>query len=64
MPIKNKKGSYLFKIKKKQACIVTFLDGKDKSELTAKDCYVVGKILENYIKRQKNLKSSGKIQCR
>ena len=56
MPIKNKKGSYLFKIKKKQACIVTFLDGKDKNELTAKDCYIVGKNIGKLHKASKKLK--------
>ena len=31
-PIKNNKGSYLFKIKNKSACIVTFLKGGDKKK--------------------------------
>ena len=42
-PIKNKKGKYLFKIKNKDACLVSFLEGKDKINLTNKDCYSVGK---------------------
>ena len=42
-PIKNKKGKYLFKIKNKTACLVSFLVGKDKSQLTNKDCFQVGK---------------------
>ncbi len=42
-PIKNKKGKYLFKIKNKTACLVSFLEGKDKINLTNKDCYSVGK---------------------
>lgn len=42
-PIKNKKGNYIFKLKNKNACIVSFLDGKDKKQLNAKDCYIVGK---------------------
>ncbi len=42
-PIKNKKGRYLFKIKNKTACLVSFLEGKDKINLSNKDCYVVGK---------------------
>ena len=42
-PIKNKKGKYLFKIKNKTACLVGFLEGKDKINLTNKDCYAVGK---------------------
>jgi len=42
-PIKNKKGSYIFKLKNKNACIVTFLKGKDKKQLNVKDCFSVGK---------------------
>ena len=42
-PIKNKKNKYLFKIKNKTACLVSFLEGKDKINLTNKDCYAVGK---------------------
>ena len=42
-PIKNKKGKYLFKIKNKTACLVSFLEGKDKNKLTNKDCFQVGK---------------------
>ena len=32
-PLKNKSGNYLIKIKDKTACIVSFLDGKDKKNL-------------------------------
>ncbi len=42
-PIKDKKGRYLFKIKNKTACLVSFLKGKDKNQLTNKDCFQVGK---------------------
>ena len=42
-PIKNKKGSYLFKIKSKNACLVTFLKGRDKKKLTPSDCRQIGK---------------------
>ena len=42
-PIKNKKGKYLFKIKNKSACLVSFLKGKDKSKLNYKECFIVGK---------------------
>ena len=42
-PIKNKKGKYLFQIKNKTACLVSFLEGKDKNQLTNKDCFQVGK---------------------
>jgi homoserine kinase type II len=42
-PLKNIDGKYLMKIKKKSACIVTFVDGRDKKKLTSKDCYEIGK---------------------
>ena len=42
-PIKNKKGKYLFKIKNKTACLVSFLKGKDKNKLKTNDCFQVGK---------------------
>src|SRR5210317_1690028 len=44
-PIKNLKDEYLIKIKGKLACIVTFLDGKDKKVLTTNNCYQVGIII-------------------
>ena len=44
-PQKNKNGGYLIKIKKKSACIVSFLKGKDKNSLNFKNCYDVGKII-------------------
>ena len=56
MPIKSKKGSYLFKIKKKPACLVTFLNGKDKNELNYKDCYIVGKNIARLHKASKKIK--------
>ena len=43
-PLKTKNDSYLIKLKKKTACIVSFLEGKDKKKLSIKDCYAVGKI--------------------
>ena len=42
-PVKSKNGKFIFKIKKKNACIVSFLEGKDKKELNYNDCFVVGK---------------------
>ena len=42
-PIKNKKGKYIFKIKNKSACLVSFLPGKDKTSLNYKDCFNIGK---------------------
>ena len=42
-PLRNKDGNYLIKLKNKAACIVTFLEGKDKKILDLKNCYDVGK---------------------
>tara|TARA_X000001036_G_scaffold325762_2_gene304348 strand:- start:32 stop:997 length:966 start_codon:yes stop_codon:yes gene_type:complete len=42
-PIKSKKGSFLFKIKNKNACLVSFLKGNDKKKLNTKDCLAIGK---------------------
>jgi homoserine kinase type II len=42
-PVRNIKGSYIFKLKKKNACIVSFLEGKDKKQLSVNDCFLVGK---------------------
>jgi len=44
-PLKNKNGNYLIRIKNKTACIVSFLDGKDKKKLSLKNCFDVGKII-------------------
>ena len=44
-PLKNRNGSYLIKLKGKQACIVTFLMGKDKKKLNYKNCFDVGKMV-------------------
>ena len=43
-PLRTKNNSYLINLKNKTACIVSFLDGKDKKKLNIKDCYAVGKI--------------------
>ena len=42
-PLRTKNDSYLIKLKKKTACIVSFLEGKDKKKLNIKDCYTIGK---------------------
>ena len=56
-PIKNKKGKYLFNIKKnKSACLVSFLKGKDKKQLTYKDCFIVGKNIARLHIASKKLK--------
>jgi len=44
-PLKNKNGKYLIKLKNKTACIVSFLQGKDKKILNLKNCYEVGKVI-------------------
>jgi len=55
-PIKNKKGINLFKIKNKNACLVTFLNGKEKNKLSNKECYIVGKNIAKLHKASKKLK--------
>ena len=49
-PLKNKKGKYLSIIKNKSACIVTFLEGKDKVKLNYKNCFEVGKNIAKFHK--------------
>ena len=44
-PLKNRDGNYLFKLKGKQACVVTFLKGKDKKKLNNKNCFDIGKMV-------------------
>ena len=44
-PLKNKRGNYLIRIRNKSACIVSFLDGKDKNKLNLKNCYDIGKLI-------------------
>ena len=44
-PLKNKDGGYLIKLKNKTACIVSFLEGKDKLTLNSNNCYQIGKII-------------------
>ena len=42
-PLKNNNGKFIFRIKNKTACIVSFLRGKDKKNLSLRNCYDVGK---------------------
>ncbi len=44
-PLRNRQGNYLIKIKGKQACIVTFLRGKDKKKLNNRNCFDIGKMV-------------------
>ena len=42
-PLKTKNNKYLIRLKNKTACIVSFLEGKDKKKLNISDCYAIGK---------------------
>ena len=42
-PLKNKSGNYLIRIKNKTACIVSYLKGKDRQNLSLKNCYEIGR---------------------
>ncbi len=44
-PLNDNMGNYQFKIKKKTACIVSFLEGKDKRQLSYKNCFDIGKYI-------------------
>ena len=44
-PLKTKNNKYLIKLKNKTACIVSFLEGKDKKILKTTDCYPIGKTI-------------------
>ena len=59
-PLKNNNGSYLIKLKNKTACIVSFLQGKDKNKLSLKNCFEVGKITAQMHCITKNIKISRK----
>ena len=59
-PIKNIKGSYLFKLKNKNACLVTFLKGEDKKKLSPKDCRQIGQKIAELHKATKKLKLTRK----
>ena len=59
-PLKNNNGSYLIKLKNKTACIVSFLQGKDKDKLNSKNCFEVGKIIAQMHLVTKNINLSRK----
>ena len=42
-PIKNKYGKHIFNLKRKKACLVSFLEGNDKKNLLEKDLLIIGK---------------------
>ena len=49
-PLKNNKDKHLCEIKKKPACIVTFLEGADKTNLNYKNCFDIGKNIAKFHK--------------
>ena len=55
-PQRNKKGSFLIKIKNKTGSIVSFVEGKDKLKLNPKDCYEIGKNIAKLHKASKKIK--------
>ena len=55
-PLKNNKGNYLFKLRNKTACIVSFLKGKDKKTLNLKNCYDIGRTIAQIHSSTKKLK--------
>ncbi len=55
-PLRTINGKYLIKLKNKNACIVSFLNGKDKKKLSVNECYVVGKNIAKLHKASKKLK--------
>jgi homoserine kinase type II len=59
-PLKNNDGKYLIKLKNKTACIVSFLNGKDKNKLDLKNCFEVGKIIAQMHLVTKNINLSRK----
>ena len=55
-PLKNKSGNYLIRIKNKTACIVSFLDGKDKKKLNIKNCFDIGRVIAQMHLSSKKIK--------
>ncbi len=55
-PQKNKKGSFLIKVKNKTASIVSFVEGKDKLKLNPRNCYEIGKNIAKFHRASKKIK--------
>ena len=55
-PLQDPRGRYLFKIKNKKGCVVTFLKGKDKIKLITKDLYSIGKNIAKMHRVSKKIK--------
>ena len=54
-PLKTYNGNYLIKLRNKMACIVSFMEGKDKKKLSLKNCYDVGRIVGEMHLTTKNI---------
>jgi len=55
-PQRNKKGSFLIKIKNKTGSIVSFVEGKDKLKLNPKNCYEIGQNIAKLHRASKKIK--------
>jgi len=55
-PQRNKKGSFLIKIKNKTGSIVSFVEGKDKLKLNPKNCHEIGKNIAKLHRASKKIK--------
>ena len=55
-PVKNKYGKYIFNLKRKKACLVSFLDGSDKKKLLEKDLLIIGKKIGHMHKKLTKIK--------
>jgi len=44
-PLRNRQGEFIFKLKGKSACIVSFLKGKDKRKLNNRNCFDIGRMV-------------------
>ena len=55
-PQRNRKGSFVTKIKNKSASIVSFVEGKDKLKLNPKNCYEIGNNIAKLHRASKKIK--------
>jgi len=55
-PVRSINGKHLIKLKNKNACIVSFLNGRDKKTLSPNDCYSVGKNIAKLHNASKKIK--------
>ena len=44
-PLKTINNKYVIQLRKKSACIVSFVNGRDKKTLKTNDCYLIGKLV-------------------